>query len=153
MIEGEVAPDPSKALAAATQAFEKVGGTLQSIDAAANGIARMTKSADKIPAFLATWDTAGQRITAAADGIDRFIRANEADFRPAVANLREVTGKLNTDARPADPGRPEVGRPAVRHRLGQAERGPGQRRAAVQGPRRAGQLASPRPTSARPSAG
>src|SRR5437764_3859003 len=38
VIEGEVAPDPSKALAAATQAFEKVGGTLQSIDAAATGI-------------------------------------------------------------------------------------------------------------------
>ena len=95
VIEGEVAPDPSKALAAATQAFEKVGGTLQSIDAAANGIAKMTGSADKIPAFLATWDSAGQRITAAADGIDRFIRENEADFRPAVVNLREVTGKFN----------------------------------------------------------
>jgi len=96
VIEGEVAPDPSKALAAATQAFEKVGGTLQSIDAAATGIARMTKSADKIPAFLSTWDTAGQRITAAADGIDRFIRENENDFRPAVVNLRDVTAKMNT---------------------------------------------------------
>jgi phospholipid/cholesterol/gamma-HCH transport system substrate-binding protein len=95
VIEGEVAPDPSKALAAATQAFEKVGGTLQTIDAAANGIARMTKSADKIPSFLSTWDTAGQRITAAADGIDRFIRENENDVRPAVVNLREVTGKMN----------------------------------------------------------
>src|SRR5262249_54643395 len=31
VIEGAVAPDPAKALAAATQAFEKVGGTLKSI--------------------------------------------------------------------------------------------------------------------------
>ncbi len=36
------------------------------------------------------------RVQAAADGIDRFIRANEADFGPTVANLREVSNKLNT---------------------------------------------------------
>ncbi|MCA1686121.1 MAG: MlaD family protein [Planctomycetia bacterium] len=100
VIEGEVAPDPAKAMAAATLAFEKVGGTLKSIDAAATGIAQMTKSADKIPAFLSTWDTAGQRITAAADGIDRFIRANEADFGPTVVSLREVSAKMNATLDP-----------------------------------------------------
>lgn len=96
VIEGSVAPDPSKALAAATQAFEKVGGTLKSIDEAAAGIAKVTKSAGNLDDFLTTWKTTGQRVTAAADGIDRFIRANETDFRPAVTNLREVTAKLNT---------------------------------------------------------
>ena len=100
VIEGTVAPDPSKAMAAATQAFEKVGDTLKSIDAAASGIAEVTKSADKLNAFLTTWDTTGQRLTAAADGIDRFIRANENDVRPAVANLREVTAKLNATLDP-----------------------------------------------------
>jgi len=101
VVEGVVAPDPSKALAAATQAFEKVGGTLQSIDEAATGIAQVTKSAERLNTFLATWNTAGQRVTAAADGIDRFIRANETDFQPAVSNLREVSAKLNTTLDPA----------------------------------------------------
>lgn len=100
VIEGTVAPDPSKAMAAATLAFEKVGDTLKSIDAAASGIAEVTKSADKLNAFLATWDTTGQRVTAAADGIDRFIRANEKDVQPAVANLREVMAKLNATLDP-----------------------------------------------------
>jgi phospholipid/cholesterol/gamma-HCH transport system substrate-binding protein len=95
IIEGAVAPDPSRALAAATEAFEKVGDTLKSIDAAANGIASVTKSANKLDSFLATWDTTGKRVTVAADGIDRFIRANETDFRPTVTNLREVSDKLN----------------------------------------------------------
>jgi len=100
VIEGDIAPDPAKALAAATQAFEKVGDTLKSIDAAATGIAEVTRSAKKLDTFLATWDTTGQRVTAAADGIDRFIRANENDFRPTVTNLREVTGKLNATLDP-----------------------------------------------------
>src|SRR5438105_11107197 len=42
VIEGDVAPDPSKALAAATKAFEKAGDTLQSINEAANGLAKFT---------------------------------------------------------------------------------------------------------------
>jgi phospholipid/cholesterol/gamma-HCH transport system substrate-binding protein len=100
VIEGEVAPDPSKALAAATQAFEKVGGTLKSIDAAASGIAEVTKSADRLKDFLGTWNATGQRVSAAADGIDRFIRENEADFHPAVANLRDVSAKLNATLDP-----------------------------------------------------
>jgi phospholipid/cholesterol/gamma-HCH transport system substrate-binding protein len=101
VIEGSVASDPSKALAAATVAFEKVGDTLKSIDAAANGIAEVTKSADRLNAFLTTWKTTGQRVTAAADGIDRFIRDNETDFRPAVTHLREVSEKLNKTLDPA----------------------------------------------------
>jgi phospholipid/cholesterol/gamma-HCH transport system substrate-binding protein len=101
VIPGTAAPDPAKALAAATSAFEKVGDTLRSIDAAATGIAEVTKSADKLNTFLATWNTTGQRVTAAADGIDRFIRTNETDFRPAVSNLREVTAKLNATLDPA----------------------------------------------------
>jgi phospholipid/cholesterol/gamma-HCH transport system substrate-binding protein len=40
-------------------------------------------------------------VTAAADGIDRFIRANEKDFQPAVANLRDVSQKLSTTLDPA----------------------------------------------------
>jgi phospholipid/cholesterol/gamma-HCH transport system substrate-binding protein len=95
VIEGTVAPDPSKALAAATEAFEKVGGTRASIDQAANGIARMTKSADKMTAFLDTWNQTGQNVSAASKRIDSFLASNEENFQPAVANFREVSQKLN----------------------------------------------------------
>jgi phospholipid/cholesterol/gamma-HCH transport system substrate-binding protein len=95
IIEGEVAPDPSKALAAATEAFQKVGGTLKSIDEAANGIAKMTQNADNLKNFLDTWGQTGRNVSAAAKRIDGFIAANQDDFRPAVTNLREVSQKLN----------------------------------------------------------
>jgi phospholipid/cholesterol/gamma-HCH transport system substrate-binding protein len=101
IIEGTVAPDPSKALAAATTAFERVGDTLKLIDAAAEGISKVSKSADKVSEFLTTWKATGQRVSAAADGIDRFVRDNEKDFKPAVANLREVSRKLNDTLDPA----------------------------------------------------
>ncbi|MHC5539083.1 MlaD family protein [Singulisphaera rosea] len=95
IIEGAVAPDPSKALAAATQAFEKAGTTLAAIDLAANGIAKVAKNADNLNAFLDTWSNTGHKVSAAAAGIDRFIAANEADFKPAVANIRDVSRKVN----------------------------------------------------------
>lgn len=101
VVEGTVAADPSKALAAATVAFEQVGGTLKSIDAAATGLAKLSKNADNVGEFLATWKTTGDRVGAAADGIDRFIKANEKDFQPAVVNLREVSRKLNETLDPA----------------------------------------------------
>jgi phospholipid/cholesterol/gamma-HCH transport system substrate-binding protein len=95
IIEGAVAPDPSKALAAATLAFERAGSTLESIDLAAGGIARMTKNAEKLDDFLNTWTETGKQVSAAATGIDRLISDNEKDFQPAVANLRQVSQKLN----------------------------------------------------------
>jgi phospholipid/cholesterol/gamma-HCH transport system substrate-binding protein len=101
IIEGAVAPDPSKALAAVTIAFEKVGDTLKTIDKAANGLARVSENSDKLSEFLTTWRTTGQRVASAADGIDRFIKDNEQDFKPAVANLRDVSRKLNETLDPA----------------------------------------------------
>jgi phospholipid/cholesterol/gamma-HCH transport system substrate-binding protein len=101
VIEGAIAPDPSKALAAATKAFEKAGTTLQSIDLAANGIAKITKSADQIGDFIDIWTQAGRRVSSAADGIDRFIVTNEKEFQPAVTNLRQVSHKLNETLDPA----------------------------------------------------
>jgi phospholipid/cholesterol/gamma-HCH transport system substrate-binding protein len=95
VIEGAVAPDPSTALAAATLAFEKAGTTLASIDLAANGIARMTKNAENVDDFITTWTATGKQVSSAATGIDRFIAANEKDFQPAVANMRQVSQKLN----------------------------------------------------------
>jgi phospholipid/cholesterol/gamma-HCH transport system substrate-binding protein len=80
IIEGEVAPDPSKALAAATKAFEKAGDTLQSINEAANGLAKLTKSADNLDRLLTTWNGTGADVSGAAQGIKRFIAANETNF-------------------------------------------------------------------------
>ena len=96
VIDGVVAPDPSKAMEAATLAFQKAGDTLKSIDLAANGISEVSKSARKLDEFITTWQSTGQRVQAAADGIDRFIRANEAEIGPTVTNLRAVSAKLNT---------------------------------------------------------
>ncbi|MFO0951375.1 MAG: MlaD family protein [Isosphaeraceae bacterium] len=101
IIEGSVSPDPSKALAAATAAFEKVGDTLKSIDEAASGIANLSKSAGKLDSFLDTWAGTGRKVGDAADGIDRFIKANEGNIEPAVKNVREVAQKFNTAMDPA----------------------------------------------------
>ncbi len=94
-IDGEVAPDPSKALAAATKAFESAGDTLASIKAAGDGLVKITKSADNLDKLLTTWNATGQDVTGAAQGIRRFIDANEAEFKPAIANIRQVAAKLD----------------------------------------------------------
>jgi phospholipid/cholesterol/gamma-HCH transport system substrate-binding protein len=95
IIEGAVAPDPSKALAAATQAFEKAGSTLASIDLAAKGIADLSKNAKNVNEFLEIWSSTGRKVSVAAQGIDRFIATNENNFRPALENFRSISEKLN----------------------------------------------------------
>jgi phospholipid/cholesterol/gamma-HCH transport system substrate-binding protein len=95
IIEGEVATDPSKALAAATKAFEKAGDTLQSINEAASGLAKITKSADNLDALLTTWNGTGKDVTGAAQSIKRFIGDNEDNFKPAMASLRKVAQKVD----------------------------------------------------------
>jgi phospholipid/cholesterol/gamma-HCH transport system substrate-binding protein len=100
VIDGAVAADPSKALEAATHTFEMVGGALASIDQAASGIAKMTQNADKLTAFLDTWSQTGKNVSTAATRIDAFINANQDDFQPAVASLREVSEKLNATLDP-----------------------------------------------------
>ena len=94
-INGDVTPDPSKALAAATAAFEKVGGTLTAIESAANGFAVVAKKAEHLDEFLTTIGETGKNISKAAKGIDRVIAENESDFRPAIANLRQFSDKIS----------------------------------------------------------
>ncbi len=100
IVEGEVAPDPSKALAAATQAFDQVGDTLKTINAAADGLAKMSKKAEHIDEFVSTWTRTGQDLSAASQGIDRFIKTNENDIRATVLNLQNVGDKLNKTLTP-----------------------------------------------------
>jgi len=94
-INGEVAPDPSKALAAITQAFESTGDTLKSINEAAAGLSRIAKSSEKLDDFLTSVADAGRNVSKAAQGIERVIKANEADLQPAITNLRQVAQKLD----------------------------------------------------------
>jgi phospholipid/cholesterol/gamma-HCH transport system substrate-binding protein len=101
VIEGDVAPDPSKALTAATKAFERAGDTLQAINDAASGLTRVTKSADNLDRLLVTWHGTGENVAGAAQAIKRFIEANETDFKPALANIRQVAQKLNDTIDPA----------------------------------------------------
>jgi phospholipid/cholesterol/gamma-HCH transport system substrate-binding protein len=107
VIEGEVAADPSKALAAATKAFESAGDTLSVVKDAAAGLSRLSKSGDKLDNFLSTWDetgkdvsTAGKNLSTAAKSFNRFIEANENDFKPALENFRQVAQKLNNTIDP-----------------------------------------------------
>ena len=93
-IAGDVTPDPSKALAAATAAFEKVGGTLAAIESAANGLATIAKKAQNIDEFIATLDATGKDISKAAKGIDRVIADNEDNLKPAIANLKQFSDKI-----------------------------------------------------------
>jgi phospholipid/cholesterol/gamma-HCH transport system substrate-binding protein len=95
VIEGEVAPDPSKALAAATKVFERAGDTLESIREAGAGLAKLTKSSDNLDRLLTTWHTTGQDVSGAAQSIKRFIQTNEGNFQPALAHIRQVAEKLN----------------------------------------------------------
>lgn len=95
IIAGDVTPDPSKALAAATAAFERVGGTLAAIESAANGFTTVAKKAEGLDQFMSTIGDAGRNISAAAQGITRVVGENEPDIRPAIVNLRQVSDRLN----------------------------------------------------------
>jgi len=102
IVEGMVAPDPSKALAAATKAFESAGDTMRTINEAASGLAKLTKSADRIDEFVITWSTTGKQLTdtgqavaKTAQTVDQFIKANEKEFHAAVIYLVELAHKLD----------------------------------------------------------
>ncbi len=101
VIEGEIAPDPSKALEAATRVFDSAGDTLKSINEAAAGLAKVSKNAEKLDDFLGSVADAGKSVSKAAQGIEQFIKTNEGEFQPALADLRQVARKLNATFDPA----------------------------------------------------
>jgi phospholipid/cholesterol/gamma-HCH transport system substrate-binding protein len=96
MIEGEISPDPAKALAAATEAFQKVGTTLTAIETAANGVSSLSKKAETLDSFLDTWKETGRSMTSTSKRIDDVLAGNQDNIKPAIADLREVARKLNT---------------------------------------------------------
>lgn len=94
IIEGEMAIDPSKALAAATIAFERAGDTLTTIQEAASGLSKISDSAEKLEEFLSTWNTTGKDVSGAAAGIQGFLDDNQSEFKSTMTNLRNVAEKL-----------------------------------------------------------
>jgi phospholipid/cholesterol/gamma-HCH transport system substrate-binding protein len=100
-VEGEVAADPSKALEAATKAFESAGDTLKVINEAAGGLARLSKSAEKIDDFLSSMANASRSVSDTSKGIQQVIKANEADLQMTIANLRKIAQKLDESIDPA----------------------------------------------------
>jgi phospholipid/cholesterol/gamma-HCH transport system substrate-binding protein len=96
VIEGAVAPDPARALEAATLAFTQAGDTLKAIDEAASGLARISRSADKLDEFLITWTSSGHSVGDAAHRVDQFIASNEGSVQPALEKLREAVERFNT---------------------------------------------------------
>ncbi|MGO9470410.1 MAG: MlaD family protein [Isosphaeraceae bacterium] len=102
IVEGTVAPDPSKALAAATKAFESAGDTLRTIKEAASGLAKLTKSADRVDEFVTTWSTTGRELTntgravsKVADTADKFLKHNEKEVHAAIAYITAIAQKLD----------------------------------------------------------
>ena len=100
IIEGSVAPDPAGALAAATEAFEKVGTTLDSIQGAAEGLRTVSKKAENIDEFLASFTGLGKKVGTLADNLNEAVAANKDEIKPAMANFRQVTEKLNATLDP-----------------------------------------------------
>ncbi len=96
IIEGEVAPDPSNALAAATEAFQNVKGTLEAIEEAARGLTLVTKKADTLEEFLVSFRDMGQKVGHLAGDLNKVVKDNEAELQPAIANLRQAADRFNT---------------------------------------------------------
>jgi phospholipid/cholesterol/gamma-HCH transport system substrate-binding protein len=103
VVQGASAPDPSKALAAATKAFESAGDTLRTINQAADGLAKLTKSIDQVDEFMTTWLTtgkelgeAGRKFSKVAETVDQFVKANEEDFHGVLLHLAGLARKVDT---------------------------------------------------------
>ena len=96
IVEGLVSPDPSKAIEAASRVIGSVQGTLSSIDAAAQGLAKLSKKAENLDDFIASIRDAGKKVGRLADDLDVVVKENAGNIRPALDDIRQVAGKLNT---------------------------------------------------------
>ncbi len=95
IINGSITPDPANALAAATKAFERAGATLDAIEKAATGVAKLSDSAGSLQEFLATWDATGKKIGELSDNVTVLLGENRDQIEPTIVNLRQATEKVN----------------------------------------------------------
>lgn len=96
IVEGTVTADPTNALAAATDAFQDVKGTLKAIETAANGLAAMTDNAKDLDEFLITFRDMGQKVGRLADRADMILGENSADIKPMVVSMRTAIDSFNS---------------------------------------------------------
>jgi phospholipid/cholesterol/gamma-HCH transport system substrate-binding protein len=95
IVEGSVTPDPSQALAAATEAFANVKGTLSAIEAAANGLASITGKADNVDELIVSFRDAGQKVGSLAGRLDAMIAQSGDDLTPTLASFRQAADAFN----------------------------------------------------------
>ncbi len=153
IIAGMVAPDPAKALESATKAFDSVGDTLTSINKAAAGIAKISDSAQNLDNFLTSVADAGKSVSKAAQGIDELVKTNQANLQPALADLREVAGKLNKTLDPETQASLKAGLDRFSSAAKRLDAGLAQLDPVLKDFERPGEPCRRQPTSARPCAG
>jgi phospholipid/cholesterol/gamma-HCH transport system substrate-binding protein len=95
IVEGSVTPDPANALAAATDAFQNVKGTLAAIEEAARGLAAFTKKSEKLEAFLDSFSSMGTKVGGLADDLRGVVGANAGEIGPTLANFRQAAESFN----------------------------------------------------------
>jgi phospholipid/cholesterol/gamma-HCH transport system substrate-binding protein len=95
IIEGTVTPDPSNTLATASKVLENAGATLDSIQQAATGIAKLSESSDQLRGFISTWDTTGKKLGALADDVKVVVADNKNELGPAIRSLRQAAEKVD----------------------------------------------------------
>ncbi|GIW88004.1 MAG: hypothetical protein KatS3mg108_2328 [Isosphaeraceae bacterium] len=95
VVEGAVTPDPSQALAAATEAFANVKGTLSAIEAAANGLASVTGKAGNVDELIASFRDAGQKVGSLAGRLDALVSEQGDQLSPTLASFRQAAESFN----------------------------------------------------------
>jgi phospholipid/cholesterol/gamma-HCH transport system substrate-binding protein len=94
IVEGTIMPDPANALAAATDAFHDVKGTLKAIEMAAIGLSEVSKKAGDLDEFIASFRDASQKVGLLADDVRGVIGQNAADIRPTLKSFRSAAESI-----------------------------------------------------------
>jgi phospholipid/cholesterol/gamma-HCH transport system substrate-binding protein len=96
IVEGQVAPDPANALAAATDAFGNVKGTLTAIEEAARGLSAVTKKIGNLDEVTGSFRDASDKVGTLAENVDRVIRTNESEIAPTLTSLRKAADNIGS---------------------------------------------------------
>jgi phospholipid/cholesterol/gamma-HCH transport system substrate-binding protein len=95
IVEGSLAPDPSSAIAAATEAVQDVRSALKSIETAANGVSEVTGKAKNLDEFLATFRDMGTKVGRLADRADQILGENASELGPTIKSVRAAVESFN----------------------------------------------------------
>lgn len=95
IIEGTLTPDPANALAAATDAFQDVKGTLKAIESAATGLSDVTAKAKDLDSFLTSFRDMGLKVGKLADRTDQLLGEHGGEIGPTITSLRTAVESFN----------------------------------------------------------